>query len=253
MTADALSGGFLRRLRYVLPLLLVVLLALAPATPARAAENPCPPVAVPDVPGALTELLAFVEAYRSGATVPTQEEVQARLAQLLDLVDYLLAQQLTDGEVAFVQDQARVALTAENVPPQHVETAVVTLGDLLNSETPLTAEQALAAIVTAVTPYLLETYTQEQIDFIHTYLKTFLPAPGASECPAPPAGTPQPTTTAVPVANASPAETSTSGSLANTGIDPILMLGIVAIAMIAGGLALEAGQRRPARNRDDYL
>jgi hypothetical protein len=32
--------------------------------------------------------------------------------------------------------------------------------------------------------------------------------------------------------------------------DPVLLLGVVAVAMIAGGLALEAGQRRPARRRE---
>ncbi len=255
MTADALSGGVSRRLRYVLPLLLVVLLAVASASPARAADATpaCPDTtAPPDVPGAMAQLLAFVEQYRTTNTVPSQAEVEAKLAELFRLVDYLLEQsgQMSEGEVELLLSQAEEMLAKEGVPAEHITAAKDTLRNLLNAEQPPTAEQALAALLEAVKPYLLtQGVTEAMMTAIHAYLVQFLPA--ADDCPTPEAPAPTPTAApAVPVDSSGGAETTTSPTnpLATTGIDPILLLGVVAIAMIAGGLALEAGQRRPRRS-----
>jgi hypothetical protein len=261
MTADASSGGVLRRLRYVLLLLLVALLALAPVSPVHAADaaepSPsCPAAAPPNVQAAIGELLIFVEQFRANPTTPpTNAEIEAKLAQLFGLVDYLLAEagKLTDEEVALLLGQAEAMLQAEGVPQEHVTTALTTLGNILNAETPPTPEQALDAILASVKPYLATLgVTDALFEAMRTYLLQFLP--DTKDCPKPgPGGDGQPTETPGPPGGGAAAETTTStggrGLLATTGIDPILLLGVVAIAMIAGGLALEAGQRRPARRR----
>lgn len=258
MTADASSGGVLRRLRYVLLLLLVALLALAPLSPVRAAEpSPaCPDnAAPPDVQAAIAELLAFVKEFQTNPTAPpSNADIEAKLAQLFGLVDYLLAEsgKLTDEEVALLLGQAEAMLQAEGVPQEHITTALATLGDILNAETPPTPEQALDAILASVKPYLATLgVTDALFEAMRTYLLQFLP--DTKDCPKPGDGG-QPTETPGDPSGGAGAETTTTptsggGLLATTGIDPILLLGVVAIAMIAGGLALEAGQRRPARRR----
>jgi hypothetical protein len=259
MTAHALSGGVLRRLRSVLLLLIVALLALASLAPAAnageaAAEPACPQeMSEGEVGAAIAGLLAFAQQYRQGGAIPTQEQVEAQLSQLFHLVDYLLARadELSEPERAALLSQAEAALVSQGLPPEQVQAGLTTLRDLLNAEQKPTPEQAFEAIWAVVLPHLEQLVGKEQAAALHAFLLQFLPA-HAPECPAP-SPSPTPTNTAAPVANptasASPSAPAApaAGGLANTGIDPILLVGIVAIAMIAGGLALEAGQRRPAR------
>jgi hypothetical protein len=149
--------------------------------------------------------------------------------------------------------QAEAALVSQGLPAAQVQAGLGTLRDLLNAEQTPTPQQAFDAIWAVIHPYLVSLMGEAQAAALHAFLLQYLPA-NAPNCPAP-SPTPSPTNTAVPVANASPSASASpgataapaAGGLANTGIDPILLLGIVAIAMIAGGLALEAGQRRPAR------
>lgn len=283
MTVHASGTGLRRGVRFALALLLCAsLLAVAPAAGATTTPPACPPTEPShvEVATAMQELLAFAQEHKDGTSLPSQEEIDAQLAKLFGLVDYFLAyaNTLDDEQVNVLLAQVAGALEAQGLPADQSAAVQERFAALLAGDQPVTPEQVINAVVDAVTPVLLEAgYTEEQVALLKVYLLQFVTKPacpddGATPAPTTPPPSPTETTTAQPVDNApdtsseQPSESSddddddreaapatgggtATGTLANTGIDTLLLLGLVAVAMIAGGTALSAGRPRPVRGR----
>jgi hypothetical protein len=115
MTVHAPGSGVLRCVRFALALLLLSsLLAFAPAAPAGATKEECPPseLTQAEVAQALKELLALAQQYKETDTLPSQEEIDAQLAKLFDLVGYFLtyAEQLEPAQAEVLLSQMAAAL-----------------------------------------------------------------------------------------------------------------------------------------------
>lgn len=273
MTSSPSGSGVVMRLRLGLIAALVALLTVGLVTPAIAATTqtttppPCDGTPLTDAEAAVSiqALIAFAQQYSSGTTTPTPAELDLNVGSIVALVEYvrLQAEQLPDAEVATLLAQLKTSLVGYGIPDDLATQMVGAIGELLASQTPITAEVVLAKIYQILRPYLIaQGGDPATIDAVYGFLVQLLlkyrgncPPPVTPPAPGPETVTPSPTT--APTATAAPPQTSTPpassvGGLAATGLGTPALLAIVALLMIGAGLSMAAADRRVApRSRAD--
>jgi hypothetical protein len=271
MTGSATGTGVVARLRLGLVAVLVALLAVGLVTPALAAETqttppPCDDTPLTDAEAAVSiqALIAFAQQYSSGTTTPSPAELDLNVGSIVALVEYLRVQsaELPDSEIATLLAQLKTSLVGYGVPDDLATQMVTAVGELLASDTPITAEVVLAKLYQILRPYLIaQGGDPATIDAVYGFLVQLLlkyrghcPPPVT---PPPPAETVTASPTVTATASAPPQTTtppaSSGGGLAATGLGTPALLAIVALLMIGAGLSMAAADRRagPVRSRTE--
>ncbi len=271
MTPHATGAGVAARLRPAVVLLLVAVLAVgmtgpAFATTATTTTDPAcdgTPLTDGEAAAVIQQLVVFAQTYAGGDKLPSAEELDANVDNIVQLIEYLRVQSdtLDDAQVVAVLSQLQTELVARGVPADLATQLVNGLAGLLDSDVPITPELVLETLYNVIRPYVIaQGGDGARIDAVYNFLVQLLARRGGG-CPTPspspvPTATATPTApetstaspTASPAASPAPSASPASGQLARTGLGTPALLGVVAVLMIAAGLSMAAADRRAVRS-----